>query len=397
MALLPPYTLYLSGVRNDVTDAVVRAWEGPGECPLGLLVQPLRREYLGAVDYDFIGIDNGLFTDVGKARFDPNAYLGLVREGVARWGDRLLFATAPDVPFDWPGTLAKSLPFVPRIRATGAPVAIVAQNGATPANVPWDQFDAIFLGGGKGPDTGGKEWKETPAAAAVAREAIRRRKWVHMGRVNSDHRMRVAQQFGCGSADGTYLLHATAMAVASYALRRLVVATAHLWARSDAEVARVLAAVDDLRNDPTRRRRAMDTLAATPVARARALREVVEALELPLLPGEDFWTHGKRRRDALEGATGRAVTRLAEIEGRGVGDVADEVRSAGEFTAVDDILRWMDTLRIEWQARHSRGMPPEHAETVAWLGGGRLRNNPSVPQRRARSPYGAHADRRSRR
>ena len=34
-------------------------------------------------------------------------------------------------------------------------------------------------------------------------EAKRRRKWVHMGRVNSERRIRYAASIGCDSIDGT--------------------------------------------------------------------------------------------------------------------------------------------------------------------------------------------------
>jgi len=49
-----------------------------------------------------------------------------------------------------------------------------------------------------------------PAAAAreLVREAKRRGKWVHMGRVNSLKRLQYATSIGCDSADGTYLVKA---------------------------------------------------------------------------------------------------------------------------------------------------------------------------------------------
>ena len=52
---------------------------------------------------------------------------------------------------------------------------------------------------------GSTEWKTSPAAHRLALEARRRGLAVHMGRVNSRRRLRIAQAFGCTSADGTYL------------------------------------------------------------------------------------------------------------------------------------------------------------------------------------------------
>lgn len=57
----------------------------------------------------------------------------------------------------------------------------------------------LFLGG----DT---EWKLSPMATELAREAKMRGKWVHMGRVNSRRRFRLAIEMGCDSADGSHVI-----------------------------------------------------------------------------------------------------------------------------------------------------------------------------------------------
>jgi hypothetical protein len=125
-------------------------------------------------------------------------------EGYLRWLDarpgreRCLFATAPDVVGDAAATLALSRPMFGPIRALGYPVAFVGQDGMEAIPVPWDDFDVLFLGGTTA-------WKLSWGAAVLAREAKDHGKWVHMGRVNSLKRMRIAKAFGCDSADGTYL------------------------------------------------------------------------------------------------------------------------------------------------------------------------------------------------
>jgi hypothetical protein len=109
-----------------------------------------------------------------------------------------LFATAPDVVGDAVATLAMSAPLLDPIRHLGYRVALVAQDGLERLAVPWDEFDALFIGGST-------EWKLGDAVAGLAEEARRRGKWVHMGRVNSLRRLRHAQSIGCDSADGTHL------------------------------------------------------------------------------------------------------------------------------------------------------------------------------------------------
>lgn len=112
---------------------------------------------------------------------------------------KCIFATAPDVVGDAAATLARSAPHLPTIRALGYPAALVAQDGLEDRDIPWDTFDVLFIGGST-------EWKLSAAAAAITREAKRRGKWVHMGRVNSARRWGYAEHIGCDSVDGTFLV-----------------------------------------------------------------------------------------------------------------------------------------------------------------------------------------------
>jgi hypothetical protein len=68
---------------------------------------------------------------------------------------------------------------LPRIRAVGYPVALVAQDGLEHADVPRRHIDALFTGGSTAFKTG-------PAAAALAAQARRRGLWVHMGGSTAD-------------------------------------------------------------------------------------------------------------------------------------------------------------------------------------------------------------------
>ncbi len=109
------------------------------------------------------------------------------------------FAVAPDVVGDAAATLARSAPWLPRIRALGLPAAFVAQDGLEDLDVPWETFDVLFIGGST-------EWKLSEAAAGLVRQAKARGKGTHMGRVNSGRRFRYAASIGCDSVDGTYLV-----------------------------------------------------------------------------------------------------------------------------------------------------------------------------------------------
>jgi hypothetical protein len=113
---------------------------------------------------------------------------------------RCAFATAPDVVGDAAATLTRSTPMLARIRDAGYPVALVAQDGLEHLPIPWNDIDAIFLGGST-------KWKLGSATAVLAAEARARGLTVHMGRVNSQRRVRYAASIGCHSADGTFLAY----------------------------------------------------------------------------------------------------------------------------------------------------------------------------------------------
>lgn len=138
--------------------------------------------------------DNGRF---GKGWPGHDAWLRwLERQSVD--AETCAFATAPDVVGDAAATMRESLPYLQRVRDLGYSVAFVGQNGLEQLEVPWDDFDAFFIGG----DT---DWKLGEAARNLAEAAKARGKWVHMGRVNSRKRYRYARSIGCDSVDGTYL------------------------------------------------------------------------------------------------------------------------------------------------------------------------------------------------
>lgn len=157
---------------------------------IGQMVTPAEgRKPLPGVAY---AADNGKF---GKGYPGDDVWFAWL-DSLPR--EHCLFAVAPDVVADAVATLRESRPWLPRIRALGFPAAFVAQDGLEHLEVPWDEFDVLFIGGSTA-------WKLSPHAARLAREAKDRDKRVHMGRVNSGRRKAIAELFECDTVDGTFL------------------------------------------------------------------------------------------------------------------------------------------------------------------------------------------------
>lgn len=175
--------IYLSGcVRPELLAAP----------DVGLMLTPMMWNAPDMTDVIWAA-DTGCFS--APEKYDEGAYLRWLAE---RDPQRCLFAAAPDVVGDAARTIEKALPVLPKIRAIGYRAALVAQDGLEDLDVPWDECDALFVGGTT-------TWKLSESAYQLAREADRRGKWVHLGRVNSWRRLKAAAISGYDSADGTYL------------------------------------------------------------------------------------------------------------------------------------------------------------------------------------------------
>jgi hypothetical protein len=160
---------------------------------LGCIVTP--RQRLTVPDGALWCADNGAF---GKGYPGDEAWWNWLKSWPAERRD-CLFVAAPDVVGNHEETLAKSRPWLERIRELGFNAAFVAQDGMEWSTWdPWEEIDCLFLGGS---DT----FKLGPDAADIAAVAASMGKWVHMGRVNSQKRFLYASSIGCSSADGTYL------------------------------------------------------------------------------------------------------------------------------------------------------------------------------------------------
>ena len=216
-------TSYLSGHSSaQVREA---AKSNPG---LGLLITPQTKQYVGhAGDYSHVGIDNGVFSEfTGTEPFNEAKFFSLldsVRD--AGLADKVVFAVVPDKVGDWRGTQERWEQYSDRVREYGMPIAYVAQDGieSNLKEIPWDDFDVLFIGGstpwklGYNPEGNYKDInrptdKELRSAGLLrerielVKEAKRRGKTVHMGRVNSFKRMELAH-YGeqMDSTDGNYI------------------------------------------------------------------------------------------------------------------------------------------------------------------------------------------------
>lgn len=156
---------------------------------LGVLSSP-RRFYTDVEGWRWAA-DNDAFSN-----WDADLYRRML-EGI--WGlPGCLFVTAPDVVGDAGRTLGLFDQWYDDLNAVLQPLALVAQDGLTVDRVPWARIDALFIGGTD-------QFKMGDQARALTVEARTRGKWVHMGRVNTQRRMRYAKALQCDSIDGTSL------------------------------------------------------------------------------------------------------------------------------------------------------------------------------------------------
>ena len=136
-----------------------------------------------------IHLDNAAYANWSKTR-----YLNMLRKWKHITSIRVNWVTVLDVVADSKKTLSLFRRWQPMI--TQFPLAFVGQDGCEDMELPWDDFDCFFVGGSTA-------WKLSRAAQDVAREAKKLGKKVHIGRVNSQKRLRYAYGLYADSVDGT--------------------------------------------------------------------------------------------------------------------------------------------------------------------------------------------------
>lgn len=175
----------VSRVYLDTSEDIIVA-AAELDLPCGQLLTPLTR-FTNRSTEDF-AIDNGAFAGLDVVAFRSL----LVRELPNRAGCR--FVVVPDVPF----SMRRTLELFHRWRRelAGWPLALAIQNGVDDFDLPWEQLDAVFIGGD---DT----FKTSRHALAVVKAAKALGKWVHVGRVNTPDRFRWCEENGVDSLDGS--------------------------------------------------------------------------------------------------------------------------------------------------------------------------------------------------
>jgi hypothetical protein len=134
-------------------------------------------------------IDNGAWSG-----FEARPYRKLLRRCPAT--PSCLFVAAPDCVGDAIQTRALFNEWYEEIASMGFPIAYVLQDGQRSQDVPWNECQAVFVGGSTA-------YKLGRDAVRLIREAKERGKWVHMGRVNTMRRVRFAITAGVDSIDGS--------------------------------------------------------------------------------------------------------------------------------------------------------------------------------------------------
>ena len=134
-------------------------------------------------------LDNGVFTH----KFNLEKWLEQIKSLIPNQS-KCLFIVIPDVVGDSKKTLAQFMRYRQMIK--GFPVAFVSQDGIKNIDVPWDDFDCLFVGGTD-------EHKLGKEGGWIINEAKKHGKWVHIGRVNSPNR--ILKFWQADSWDGTHL------------------------------------------------------------------------------------------------------------------------------------------------------------------------------------------------
>lgn len=157
---------------------------------LGRLFTP--RLYDGAEQTVAAGVPWAADNDAFNAAFDEDEYRAMLARLRGLTGG--LFVVAPDVVYDARATLERFERWRPEL--DGLPVALAAQDGMRAGDVPWEEIDALFIGGGD-------RFKLGPDGERLACAARERGRWLHVGRVNSYRRIRYCATIHADSVDGS--------------------------------------------------------------------------------------------------------------------------------------------------------------------------------------------------
>lgn len=146
---------------------------------------PLTNYRLSGVPY---GLDNGCFS-----QFRRKAWERLLNDAES---NRPVFVCLPDIVGDAARTLDLFECF--KHKTAGLPRALVLQDGIGNHRIPFNDIQAVFIGGSD-------SFKNSGEAFAAAKAAKYLDKWVHVGRVNTVRRLSEWKDYA-DSIDGTGLI-----------------------------------------------------------------------------------------------------------------------------------------------------------------------------------------------
>jgi hypothetical protein len=164
-------------------------------CEVGQLLTPLTRYRLREPERPW-AIDNGAF-----ARLEVPAFQALLKREEHHRA-HCLFVTVPDVVGSARRTLEVFHRWKPKL--AGWRLALACQDGQQDLPIPWDDIEAVFIGGST-------TWKVSDHAAQIVKAAKALGKWAHIGRVNDPARFEHFLGLGADSIDGSGLARYTHM------------------------------------------------------------------------------------------------------------------------------------------------------------------------------------------
>jgi len=162
---------------------------------VGQLLTPLTRYNLRDPARPF-AIDNG-----GYKKLNIKGLLSLMEREKDR-RENCLFVSVPDVV----GSARRTLELFHIFKETlsGWKLALVCQDGQEDLPMPWNEIEAIFIGGST-------EWKCSKHSEHLIRAGKALGKWVHAGRVNDPNRFKHFEDLDVDSCDGTGIARYTHM------------------------------------------------------------------------------------------------------------------------------------------------------------------------------------------
>lgn len=142
-------------------------------------------------------LDNGAYSCYTKGLpFDPISF----RKALAAVGSGASWVVVPDIVADGKASLAYSLSWLNELRSTFCLSLLPVQDGMTPEQVRphLGPRVGIFIGGST-------EWKLN-TMGLWGRLAKEQACYLHVGRVNTARRIRLCQDYGADSIDGTSVI-----------------------------------------------------------------------------------------------------------------------------------------------------------------------------------------------